>query len=102
MPLQHSPRENGNSVFLDDQLRAYNNQWAFLSSIKRLAPEDVQAFLRRMYPAGDVLNIKLSASDYDEASDPWLLPPTGRLAARNLTEGPFSEVIARYRKERGE
>src|SRR5450759_1050078 len=35
LPLQHGPRENGNSVFVDDQLRPYDDQWAFLSSIKR-------------------------------------------------------------------
>jgi hypothetical protein len=86
LPLQHSPRENGNSVFVDDQLRPYDDQWAFLSSIKRLAPEETQAILRKIYPAGDVINIKHSASDYDEASDPWILPPSGRLAARDITE----------------
>ena len=86
LPLQHGPRENGNSVFVDDQLRPYNDQWAFLSSIKRLAPEEAQALLRKVYPAGDVINIKHSASDYDEVSDPWILPPSGRVADKAITE----------------
>jgi len=86
LPLQHGPRENGNSVFVDDQLRPYDDQWAFLSSIKRLAPEEAQALLRKVYPAGDVVNIKHSASDYDEVSDPWILPPSGRVADKALTE----------------
>ena len=86
LPLQHSPRENGNSVFVDDQLRPYDDQWAFLSSIKRLAADETQAILRKIYPAGDVINIKHSASDYDVASDPWILPPSRRLAARDITE----------------
>src|SRR6266571_1681535 len=86
LPLQHGPRENGNSVFVDDQLRPYNDQWAFLSSIKRLAPEEAQALLRKIYPAGDVVNIKHSASDYDEVSDPWILPPSGRVADKAITE----------------
>jgi len=86
LPLQHGPRENGNSVFVDDQLRPYDDQWAFLSSIKRLAPDEAQALLRKVYPAGDVINIRHSASDYDEASDPWILPPSGRLAAEVITE----------------
>jgi superfamily II DNA or RNA helicase len=86
LPLQHGPRENGNSVFVDDQLRPYDDQWAFLSSIKRLAPDEAQALLRKVYPGGDVINIKHSASDYDEASDPWILPPSGRLAAKVITE----------------
>ena len=86
LPLQHGPRENGNSVFVDDRLRPYDDQWAFLSSIKRLAPDEAQALLRKVYPAGDVINVKQSASDYDQASDPWILPLSGRLAAKVLTE----------------
>lgn len=39
-----------------------------------------------MYPAGDVINIKHSASDYDEASDPWVLPPSGRVAAKVIAD----------------
>ena len=86
LPLQHGPRENGNSVFVDDQLRPYDDQWAFLSSIKRLAPDEAQVLLRKVYPAGDVINIKHSASDYDEASDPWILPPSGRSLFKVITE----------------
>src|SRR6266481_790429 len=86
LPLQHSPRENGNSVFVDDHLRPYDDQWAFLSSIKRLAPDEAQALLRKVFPAGDVINIKHSASDYDEASDPWILPPSGQHAFKTITE----------------
>src|SRR6266478_5300126 len=86
LPLQHGPRENGNSVFVDDQLRPYDDQWMFLSSIKRLGPDEVQVLLRKVYPAGDVINIKHSASDYDEASDPWILPPSGQHAFKTITE----------------
>ncbi|HZE69813.1 MAG TPA: DEAD/DEAH box helicase family protein [Pyrinomonadaceae bacterium] len=86
LPLQHGPRENGNSVFLDDQLRAYDDQWTFLSSVKRLGPDEVQVLLRKVYPAGDVINIRHSASDYDEASDPWILPPSGQHAFKIITE----------------
>jgi superfamily II DNA or RNA helicase len=86
LPLQHGPRENGNSVFVDDQLRPYDDQWVFLSSIKRLGPDEVQVLLRKVYPAGDVINIRHSASDYDEASDPWILPPSGQHAFKIITE----------------
>src|ERR1700730_10039996 len=86
LPLQHGPRENGNSVFVDDQLRAYDDQWTFLSSVKRLGPDEVQVLLRKVYPAGDVINIRHSASDCDEASDPWILPPSGQHAFKIITE----------------
>jgi superfamily II DNA or RNA helicase len=86
LPLQHGPREKGNCVFVDDQLRPYDDQWAFLSSVKRLGPDEVQVLLRKVYPAGDVINIRHSASDYDEASDPWILPPSGHHAFKIITE----------------
>src|SRR5258708_5714544 len=86
LPLQHGPRENGNSVFVDNQLRAYDDQWTFLSSVKRLGPDEVQVLLRKVYPAGDVINIRHSASDYDGASDPWILPPSGQHAFKTITE----------------
>ena len=80
LPLQHGPRESGNSVFVDDHLQPYDDQWAFLSLIKRLTPDEAQALLRKIYPAGDVINVRHGATDYDGASDPWLLPPSGRIA----------------------
>jgi hypothetical protein len=47
LPLQHGPREKGNSVFVDDQLRPYRDQWAFLSTIKRLDQDQIQMILRK-------------------------------------------------------
>jgi hypothetical protein len=57
LPLQHDPREKGNSVFVDDQLRPYDDQWAHVSSIKRLTRDETQSLLRKVYPTGDVINV---------------------------------------------
>ena len=38
LPLQKIPRENGCSVFVDVALRPFDDQWAFLAAIHRLAP----------------------------------------------------------------
>jgi superfamily II DNA or RNA helicase len=86
LPLQHGPREKGNSVFVDDQLRPYDDQWAYVSSIERLTLGDTQSLLRRVYPTGDVINVKHSSSDYDESSDPWIVPPSERLTLETITE----------------
>src|SRR5277367_5439778 len=37
LPLQRRSRDLGNSVFIDDDLRPYEDQWAFLASIPRLS-----------------------------------------------------------------
>jgi len=36
LPLQKRPREQGNSVFLDELFQPYPDQWRFLESIQRL------------------------------------------------------------------
>ena len=38
LPLQKRPREQGNSVFLDDDLVPYADQWAFLASVRQDRP----------------------------------------------------------------
>jgi len=70
LPLQHGPRESGNSVFVDDRLSPYDDQWAFLSTIKRLTPNEAQALLRKLYPAGDVVNVRHGETDHDGSSAP--------------------------------
>ena len=93
LPLQHGPRERANSVFLDDQLRPYKDQWQFLSTIKRLNQEEIQAILPQIYPLSDVINVKHSASDFCNDIDPWVIPPSGQLAARDITE-PLPEIVS--------
>ena len=47
LPLQRRARENGNSLFVDDALAPYADQWAFLSSLRRMTMQDVQVLLER-------------------------------------------------------
>lgn len=86
LPLQRGAREKGNGVFVDDRLQPYDDQWAFLSAIKRLTQNEVLALVRKIYPTGDVINVRHGETDYGGASDPWLLPPSGRIADPAITE----------------
>ena len=43
LPLQHGPREGGNSLFLNDGFEPHADQWAFLSSLRRLFLAEVTA-----------------------------------------------------------
>lgn len=45
LPLQKEPRQRGCSVFVDDDLRSYPDQWAFLASLRRM-PVSAVAFYR--------------------------------------------------------
>ncbi|MGH9824018.1 MAG: TOTE conflict system archaeo-eukaryotic primase domain-containing protein, partial [Blastocatellia bacterium] len=78
MPLQRGPREQGNSVFVDDELRPHDDQWAFLSSVERLSHEDVKAFIRELFPTGDVIGIRRSEVDDDDTCERWNWPVVDR------------------------
>ena len=43
LPLQSQARARGNSVFVDDQLRPYQDQWAYLASVPAMEPVDLSA-----------------------------------------------------------
>lgn len=40
LPLQHLPREKGNSVFVDENFYSYSDQWKYLANIKKINTED--------------------------------------------------------------
>jgi|UPI00048F9511 hypothetical protein len=45
LPLQRIPRRSGNSVFVDDNLVPYPDQWGFLGRVRPLSGADVAAIL---------------------------------------------------------
>ena len=47
LPLQKIPREKDNTVFVDDNLEPYKDQWKFLSEIRRLSIFDVTTLLQK-------------------------------------------------------
>jgi len=42
LPLQKEPREHGNSVFVDEALKPYPNQWEYLAEVRSLSAQDLQ------------------------------------------------------------
>ena len=42
LPRDGRTRDRGNSVFVDDKLEPYEDQWAFLASLERLTPVPYQ------------------------------------------------------------
>ena len=41
LPLQGLARKSGNSVFVDEQFRPYDDQWAYLSSVQKITANAV-------------------------------------------------------------
>ena len=89
-PLQNGPRQQGNSVFVDDELRPYDNQWAFLSSHRRMSRAEVVAIVESASAAGRILGVRLPLDDDNE--EPWVAPSSRRKAEQPIA-GVVPEVV---------
>jgi hypothetical protein len=74
LPLQGRVREAGNSVFLDEALKPYEDQWAFLSTLARNPSEIVLRIASEAEGAGRVIGVRMPVDD-EFADEPWRLPP---------------------------
>ena len=54
LPFQSRPREIGNSVFVDDDFRPYEDQWAYLSEIDRLSRAELLSLVAEAATAGQI------------------------------------------------
>jgi superfamily II DNA or RNA helicase len=77
LPLQHTARKNGNSLFVDERCEPYTDQWAFLDSLPRISPERVEDVLAEARVTEHRLGV---AEPESAARAPW--KPTQPLAAR--------------------
>jgi hypothetical protein len=74
LPLQLMPREKGNSLFLNERFESYADQWAYLASIRRMAPVEVSAIVSDAAMRGRILGVRMSLEDEDEK--PWESRPS--------------------------
>ena len=64
LPLQRIPRRSGNSVFVDDHLTPYPDQWEFLSRVRLLSGADVATILYNNAPS-PIVRRKTDQTDPD-------------------------------------
>lgn len=69
LPLQKKPRESGCSVFVDDELRPYPDQWAFLSSVQRMPVADIEPVIFRAIGGSHPLDVTFV--DDEDSATPW-------------------------------
>ena len=81
-PLQYGPRQKGNSVFVDDELRPHDDQWAFLSRLKRMSRMEVANLVDQASTAGRIVGVRLPLDQDDD--EPWLAPPPRRKAEQPI------------------
>jgi superfamily II DNA or RNA helicase len=92
LPLQHEPRQQQNSVFIDNRFEACADQWEFLASVSRIDAGVAEEIAREATQSGRVVGVRFGESTEEERETPWMRPPTGRVPARRITE-PLPPVI---------
>jgi hypothetical protein len=75
LPLQKRSRDCANSVFLDETLGPWADQWAFLASVRRVSRSHAETIAQEAERRGRILGVRLPPEDDDE---PWSAPPSRR------------------------
>lgn len=54
LPLQGNARKIGNSIFVDENLRPYDDQWKYLATVRKLDKNSVDKFVQMFCKNGDL------------------------------------------------
>ena len=77
LPLQKGPRARAHSVFVDDHLVPWADQWAFLAGMRRMARAQVDEVAQEAERRGRILGVRLPPQE-DGDEQPWTAPPSRR------------------------
>jgi superfamily II DNA or RNA helicase len=72
LPLQKQPRESGRSVFVDEHLKPYPDQWVFLAAIRSMSQRDLEDAILRASGGRHPLDVAIATEEED--SKPWQRP----------------------------
>ncbi|MDZ4676376.1 MAG: DEAD/DEAH box helicase family protein [Oligoflexia bacterium] len=68
LPLQKIARDAGNSVFIDEAFQSFEDQWIYLSQVKRLSNNEVVSILEEYLPERNTFSLipEINALETDE------------------------------------
>lgn len=69
LPLQKEACKKGNTFFINQHFQPYEDQWAFLSSITRMKPPEVDTIVNEAERNGQVIGVGISSTE--ENDEPW-------------------------------
>lgn len=69
LPLQKIARERGASVFVDDALQPHPDQWAFLATLRSMAPHDIEPAILRATGGAHPLDVTFATEE--DLHEPW-------------------------------
>jgi len=82
LPLQGQARKKGNSVFVDDDFLPYQDQWSYLTQVKKLSAWALDDIIAK-HPGDELGNLSASSE-----KKPWELP-----VAQNISQRDFNRQI---------
>lgn len=91
LPLQRRPRERGNTLFLNDNLEPYTDQWAYLSSMRRLSSNDVEQLVNSLSQTRQELGSRSSFAILTD-EEPWERKRSGERGTSEVV-GPLPEKL---------
>ena len=83
LPLQGKARKEGNSVFVDENFVAYENQWDYLLEIKRISEVTVDSILAKHATASELGELSTTSE-----SKPWETPVPQKIAHNDFPALP--------------
>jgi superfamily II DNA or RNA helicase len=88
LPLQHGPRQQGNTIFLDDNLNPLpdDQQWSYLASIRRIDPTTVEKIVSEATRNGRIIGVRSGEGLDEEDSAPWTRRPSRKSRTIRITE----------------
>jgi hypothetical protein len=86
------PRQNGNSLFVDDNIRPFPDQWQLLASARRVTADQVEWIVNDAARTGQIVAVRMSIADDESDGKPWTLPPSKKRGDREI-QGPFPEHV---------
>jgi len=91
LPLQRRAGEQGNSLFVDDDLIPHQDQFAFLSALPRMEKANILQLTDEAAARGAVLGVRAVPVDETDGQ-PWLIPPSRQPTELPLT-GSLPELV---------
>jgi len=92
LPLQYESRQQGNTVFVDDDWVPYPDQWVYLAALPRLEPSRVEELAREASETGQVVGVHTRDSADEHETAPWLERPS-RQRQKTRIEGPLPPQV---------
>ena len=88
LPLQYKARQQGNSIFVNENFIPYPDQWEFLSSVRKMTESQVYEVLKDYFD----VNLKVSFID-EEQEKPWLISSQIKEDFKDITLPSVMKIV---------